>query len=92
MTDPPRVPSVRDTSTACVKVTYVGGQLRLDGHCSERELNGVDAHCGISYLLEVPGNLPVHVVTGLGDVHAEHLDDDTDLETSTGDVHVETDR
>jgi hypothetical protein len=71
-----------------VKVGSADGQLVLDGHCSEFELVGLDAHCAITYLLEVPRRLAVHVAAGLGDVRAEHLAGDADLETTTGDVRA----
>jgi hypothetical protein len=69
-----------------VDVAYRAGQLRLNGHCSAFELLGSDAGCRASFRLEVPRDATVHLVTRSGDVFAEDLRHDADLQTSSGDV------
>jgi hypothetical protein len=70
------------------KVSYSGGRLRLDGHCSTFELWGTDAACAISYRLEVPRSTAVKLQASSGDVRAEHLSGTADLRTQSGDVHA----
>jgi DUF4097 and DUF4098 domain-containing protein YvlB len=70
------------------RVDFSGQRLRLDGHCSEFELWGSDAACGISYRLEVPRGTSVKLVANSGDVRAEHLAGTADLRTRSGDVHA----
>jgi hypothetical protein len=69
-----------------VDVGYRAGQLLLDEDCSEFELLGSDAGCSVSFRLEVPRNATVRLVTHSGDVVAEDLRHDADLQTSSGDV------
>jgi DUF4097 and DUF4098 domain-containing protein YvlB len=63
-----------------------GGRLRLDGGCSEFEVWGSNGGCTITYRLEVPRDTAVRLVTHSGDVSAEGLTGDADLETRSGDV------
>jgi DUF4097 and DUF4098 domain-containing protein YvlB len=70
------------------KAQFSGGHLRLDGHCSEFELLGGDAACGISYRLEVPRNTTVKLLANSGDVRADGLRGAADLRTKSGDVHA----
>jgi hypothetical protein len=68
------------------RVSDDGARLRLDDRCHNVPLVG--GPCGISYVLEVPRATNVRIVTGTGDVHAEHLDGAADIRSSTGDLHV----
>jgi DUF4097 and DUF4098 domain-containing protein YvlB len=63
-----------------------GGRLRLDGGCSEFEIWGADGGCSVNYRLEVPRATTVHLVARSGDVSAEDLGGDADLQTRSGDV------
>jgi len=67
-------------------VSFSGGRLHLDGSCPDFQLWGNDAGCGISYTLEVPRDTAVRLATHSGDVSAEDLSADADLETRSGDV------
>jgi DUF4097 and DUF4098 domain-containing protein YvlB len=67
-------------------VSFSDGALHLDGSCPDFQLWGSDAGCSISYTLEVPHGTAVHLVTHSGDVSAEDLTGEADLETRSGDV------
>lgn len=67
-------------------VSFSDGRLHLDGGCPDFQLWGNDAGCSISYRLEVPRDTAVRLVTHSGDVSAEGLTGDADLETRSGDV------
>jgi DUF4097 and DUF4098 domain-containing protein YvlB len=67
-------------------VDAAGGRLRLDGGCSEFEIWGADGGCSVNYRLEVPRRTTVHLVARAGDVSAEDLGGDADLQTRSGDV------
>jgi hypothetical protein len=69
-----------------VRMRYVDGRLRLDGKCSRLDVGGPDAGCGVSYRLQVPIGTTVRLVTQSGDVSAQHVRGDADLQTSSGDV------
>jgi Putative adhesin len=71
-----------------VGVRYSGGNLRLDGHCSEFEVWGSDAACGVHFRLEVPRDTTVRLAANSGDVRAEDLSGAADLRTRSGDVHA----
>src|SRR5262245_1728019 len=67
-------------------VSFSGERLRLDAGCPGFQLWGNDAGCSVSYTLEVPRDTAVRLVTHSGDVSAEDLAADADLETRSGDV------
>lgn len=67
-------------------VSFSDGRLHLDGSCPDFQLWGNDAGCSIGYTLEVPRDTAVHLVTHSGDVSAEGITGDADLETHSGDV------
>jgi DUF4097 and DUF4098 domain-containing protein YvlB len=69
-----------------VKIRYENGRLRLDSHCSG--VNPFGDNCTVSYQLEVPRDIAVHLETAAGDLHAKDLHGPADLSTSAGDVHV----
>jgi DUF4097 and DUF4098 domain-containing protein YvlB len=72
-----------------VRASYSEGRLRLDGSCSEFEIWGADGGCSVSYRLEVPRDVAVRLATHSGDVSAEDLRGDADLQTRSGDVDVD---
>jgi DUF4097 and DUF4098 domain-containing protein YvlB len=72
-----------------VRANYSGGRLLLDGDCPDFQLWGNDGGCSVSYKLEVPRNAAVRLSTHSGDVSAEGLRGDADLQTRSGDVDVE---
>ena len=67
-------------------VSFSDGRVHLDGSCPDFQLWGNDAGCSISYTLEVPRDTAVRLVTHSGDVSAEDLTGNADLETRSGDV------
>jgi putative adhesin len=67
-------------------VSFSDGRLHLDGGCPDFQLWGNDAGCSISYTLEVPRDTAVHLATQSGDVSAQDIAGDADLETRSGDV------
>jgi DUF4097 and DUF4098 domain-containing protein YvlB len=69
-----------------VDVGYEAGRLRLDESCSGHHV--FDGNCSVSYRLEVPRAVAVHLVTHSGDVSAADLGGDADLQTSSGDVEA----
>jgi Putative adhesin len=69
-----------------VGVRYDGERLRLDGHCSNFELWGIDAACGVTFRLEVPRDTAVRLAANSGDVTADDLAGAADLRTRSGDV------
>jgi DUF4097 and DUF4098 domain-containing protein YvlB len=69
-----------------LRASYSDGRLVLEGDCAEIELWG---GCGVSYRLEVPRDVAVHLSTHSGDVSAEDLRGDADLLTRSGDVDVD---
>jgi DUF4097 and DUF4098 domain-containing protein YvlB len=71
-----------------VRVSFSEGRLLLDGSCPDFQLWGNDGGCSISYRLEVPRNVAVRLSTHSGDVSAEGLRGDADLQTRSGDVDV----
>jgi DUF4097 and DUF4098 domain-containing protein YvlB len=72
-----------------VRASYSAGRLLLDGDCPEFEIWGSDGGCSVSYRLEVPRNVAVRLTTHSGDVSAEDLRGDADLQTRSGDVDVD---
>jgi DUF4097 and DUF4098 domain-containing protein YvlB len=62
------------------------GGLELGDRC--RDLPIVEDPCQVSVHLEVPRSTSVRVVTGTGDLRAEHLEGGADLSSATGDMHV----
>jgi DUF4097 and DUF4098 domain-containing protein YvlB len=72
-----------------VRATYSEGRLLLDGSCSEFEIWGADGGCSVQYRLEVPRNVTVRLATHSGDVSADDLRGDADLQTRSGDVDVD---
>jgi hypothetical protein len=67
-----------------VATAYEAGRLRLDQTCSGRHV--LDSDCSVSYRLEVPRDVAVHLITRSGDVTAVDLSGGADLQTSSGDV------
>ncbi|HEX6621863.1 MAG TPA: DUF4097 family beta strand repeat-containing protein [Solirubrobacteraceae bacterium] len=72
-----------------------GGHVRMRGDAGGLELRDrchdlpiVEDPCHVSMHLEVPRSTSVRVVTGTGDLRAEHLDGGADLSSATGDTHV----
>ena len=72
-----------------VQASYSEGRLRLDGSCPDFQLWGNDGGCSVSYRLEVPRDVAVRLATHSGDVSAEALRGDADLQTRSGDVDVD---
>jgi DUF4097 and DUF4098 domain-containing protein YvlB len=72
--------------SARVSVDYRAGRLRLDEDCSGADLFGNS--CSVSYRLEIPRDATVRLVTRSGDVTAEDLSRDADLQTTSGDVEA----
>ena len=62
------------------------GGLQLRDSC--RDLPVVDDPCHVSLHVDVPRSTSVRVVSGTGDLRAEHLAGGADLSSGTGDVHV----
>ena len=62
------------------------GGLQLRDSC--RDLPVVDDPCHVSMHVDVPRSTSVRVVSGTGDLRAEHLAGGADLSSGTGDVHV----
>jgi hypothetical protein len=87
-------PDVRLTSkerrsmfgTPHVRVGYESGRLRLDSHCSGADLVG--SGCAVSYVLEVPRAMAVHLAASSGDVDAIDLGGPLRVSVSSGDVDV----
>jgi hypothetical protein len=69
-----------------VELGYEAGHLRLDERCSGHHV--FDSDCRVSYRLEVPRAVAVHLVTRSGDVSAADLRGAADLKTSSGDVEA----
>jgi Toastrack DUF4097 len=72
-----------------------GGHIRMRGDAGGLELRDrchdlpiVEDPCHVSVHLDVPRNTSVRVVTGTGDLRAEHLEGGADLSSATGDMHV----
>jgi DUF4097 and DUF4098 domain-containing protein YvlB len=72
-----------------------GGHIRMRGDAGGLELRDrchdlpiVEDPCHVSVRLEVPRSTSVRVVTGTGDLRAEHLEGGADLRSATGDTHV----
>jgi DUF4097 and DUF4098 domain-containing protein YvlB len=69
-----------------VDIAYTAGQLRLDQSCSGGHV--FESDCSVSYRLEVPRSVAVHLLTHSGDVVAAGLRGGAALETSSGDVEA----
>jgi DUF4097 and DUF4098 domain-containing protein YvlB len=68
-----------------VHVDYRAGHLSLEDDCSGVSFLGGD-DCRVSYLLEVPRDTAVRLLTHSGDVSAQDLRGGADLQTRSGDV------
>jgi hypothetical protein len=53
-----------------------------------RDIPVVDDPCHVSMHVDVPRNTSVRMVTGTGDLRAEHLAGGADVSSGTGDLHV----
>jgi len=67
-------------------VALEGARLHLDDRC--RSVPVIAEPCSVSYVLEVPRETALHVMSATGDVHAEDLGGRVDLTSATGDLHV----
>jgi DUF4097 and DUF4098 domain-containing protein YvlB len=72
-----------------------GGHVNLRGDArglqlrdSCRDIPVVDDPCHVSMRLDVPRSTRVRVVTGTGDLRAEHVEGGADLSSGTGDTHI----
>jgi hypothetical protein len=62
------------------------GGLQLRDSCHDVPV--VDDPCHVSMRLDVPRSTSVRVVSGTGDLRAEHLEGGADVSSGTGDIHV----
>jgi Putative adhesin len=69
---------------AHVEVGYESGRLQLEDECTGLNFGG--SGCRVTYRVEVPRDASVRLVTHSGDVSAEDLGGDADLQTRSGDV------
>jgi hypothetical protein len=69
-----------------VKVSGDAADLDLDDDCDGALF--IDDTCSVKYVLEVPRTTDVRMVTGTGDLRAEDLDGNVELEAGTGDLRI----